>query len=262
MSENNASEDKEFAAEFYDISYSGRKDIDFFVNYSLGAKGKTLELGCGTGRVLIPTAMEGCEITGLEISPLMLRRCQEKVEQQPEQIRKLITLIQGNMTEFNIGEKFPLVTTPFRSFQHLISTEEQKACLHCINEHLEPGGLLILDLFNPFLPRLYDTKYEIEEELTPESELPDGRRLRCTTRTLAFHRDGQYNEVEIIYCLSYPDGRTEKRVHSFPLRYFFRYEVEHLLNLSGFRIKELFGDFECSRFCSDSPEMIFVAEKR
>jgi len=46
------------------------------------------------------------------------------------------------------------------------------------------------------------------------------------------------------------------------LRHFFRYEVEHLLDLCGFRVIELYGDYDRSKFSNDSPEMIFVAEKR
>jgi len=254
-------EDNESLAKFYDVSYRDRKDIDFFVGYSGKVKGKTLELGCGTGRVLIPTAMAGGEITGLDISPFMLKRCQEKIGGQSKEVQQRITLVEGNMVNFALGEKFSLVTAPFRPFQHLISVEEQKSCLHCVHSHLKPGGLLILDLFHPFLPALYEPKYQIESEDFPERKLPDGTRLRRTHRNLAVYWDEQYLEVEFIYHLLYPDGRREKHVQSFPFRYFFRYEVEHLLELAGFKVIELFGDFNGSKFSSDSPEMIFVAEK-
>jgi len=46
-----------------------------------------------------------------------------------------------------------------------------------------------------------------------------------------------------------------------PFRYFYRYEVEHLLSRCGFRVAELFGNFDKSPFSDDSPEMIFVAER-
>ena len=256
-------EDQEFVAEFYDLEYANRrKDIGFFIGYSKRAKGKTLELGCGTGRVLIPTAISGCEITGLDVSPYMLRKCQGKLDKQLKKVQKRVRLIQGDMTNFETGEIYLLATTPFRPFQHLISVEEQKACLDCVNKHLLPQGLLILDLFHPFLPRLYDPKYMTEEEDIHNLKLPDGRSLRRTTRISAFHRDRQYNDVEIIYYISHPDGRTERLVQAFPLRYFFRYEVEHLLNLCGFRVIELFGDYNRSKFSNDSPEMTFIAEKK
>jgi len=61
-------EEYDFIAGFYDPVYENRvtRDIDFFIEYSKKASGRTLELGCGTGRILIPTAASGCEITGLD----------------------------------------------------------------------------------------------------------------------------------------------------------------------------------------------------
>lgn len=252
----------ESLAEFYDVSYDTRKDIDFFVGYSRKARVKTLELGCGTGRILIPTAIAGCEITGLDLSSFMLKKCQKKINRQPKKVQELIRIVEGNMVDFNIDKRFSLITIPFRSLQHLISTEEQRSCLHCVHKHLDSGGLLILDLFHPFLPSLYEPKYQVETEDFAERKLPDGRGIRRTHRNPVIHRDEQYFECEFIYHISYPDGRKERHVHSFPLRYFFRYEVEHLLELSGFRVRELFGDFDRSPFSQDSPEMILVAEKK
>ena len=256
---------REFVAEFYDAAYqtARQKDVAFFIDYSRRAGGRTLELGCGTGRVLIPTAAAGCEITGLDLSTHMLDICRDKVSRQPEEIRKRIHIVQGDMTNFDTAEAYSLVTTPFRPFQHLVTVEEQKACLNCVNRHLVPGGLLILDLFHPFPPRLVsDPKYMSEIEDLPEMELPDGRRLRRTNRTAGYHREQQYNDIELIYYVTHPDGRQERLVEAFPFRYFFHYEVEHLLELCSFRVVDIFGDYDHSPFSSDSPEMIFVAEKR
>ncbi len=259
-------------AELYDFTYSDvgvianhpglLKGVEFFVEQSHAAKGETLELGCGTGRVLIPTAAAGCRITGLDYSRFMLKKCSQNLLAQPAEIQERTRLVQGNMTNFSLGKSFSLITIPFRSFQHLLAVTEQKACLGCIRKHLAPGGRLIIDLFNPRLPRLFDTKYKTEMEDMPETALPDGRCLRRANRVAAFHQDEQYNEVEILYYVTYPDGRNERVVWSFPMRYYFRYEVEHLFELSGFRVISLFGDFDKSNFSSESPEMIFVAEKK
>lgn len=255
---------REFVAEYYDVTYNrrGSKDVEFFIDYSKKARGRTLELGCGSGRVLIPTAQAGCEITGLDLSTSMLRICQEKLSAQPETVRERVRLVQGNMTAFDTGEAYSLITLPFRPFQHLIAVDDQQACLNCIRKHLAGRGQVIIDLFHPYPPRLNDIKYAVEIEDLPEMELPDGRKLRRTSRIAAFHRDQQYNDVELIHYVSYPDGRTERLVESFPFRYFFRYEMEHLLELCGFKVAELFGDFDRSAFSTDSPEMIFVAEKK
>ena len=258
-------EDREFVSEFYDAAYESVrwKDIDFFVDYSRNAGGRTLELGCGTGRVLIPTAAAGYKITGLDLSSYMLDICRDKVSQQPVEVQQRIRIIQGDMTNFDTGETYSLVTTPFRPFQHLISVDEQKACLNCTNRHLIPSGLLILDFFHPYPPRLVDNpRYASEIEDLPEMELPDGRCLRRTNRTAGYHREQQYNDFELIYYVTQPGGRQERLVQAFPFRYFFRYEVEHLLELCGFRVVDIFGDFDRSPLSNDSPEMIFVAEKR
>ncbi|UCB42657.1 MAG: methyltransferase domain-containing protein [Dehalococcoidales bacterium] len=256
---------REFVAEYYDAAYetARQKDIDFFVDYSLRAGGRMLELGCGTGRVLIPTAAAGCEITGLDISSYMLNICREKLSQQPEEVQERVKLVQGDMTDFDTGETYSLVTTPFRPFQHLITVDEQKSCLNCVNRHLITGGLLILDLFYPRFQRLIpDPQYMSEIEDLPEMTLPDGRLFRRTNRTADYHREQQYNDVELIYYITYPDGRQERLVQAFPFRYFFRYEVENLLELCGFGVVDIFGEFDCSPLSGDSPEMIFVAEKR
>ena len=193
----------------------------------------------------------------------MLKKCREKLDKQTNEVQQRVKLVQGNMTDFKTGETYSLVTIPFRPFQHLIFVEEQKACLNCINEHLNPQGRLIFDVFHPKLARLIDSeKYTEEIEDVPETLLPDGRNLRRTNRTAAFHRDQQCNDIELIYYVTHPDGKTERLVQSFPMRYFFRYEVEHLLELCGFRVVELFGDFDRSELRDDSPEMIFVAEKK
>jgi SAM-dependent methyltransferase len=255
----------DFIAEYYDTSYNRRINIDveFFVDYAKESGGRTLELGCGTGRVLIPTAIAGCDITGLDLSTFMLQKCREKVGGLPDVVQKRVKLIQGDMTRFNTGEKYALITLPFRPFQHLITVKEQKACLGCIHQHLEPHGKLVFDVFNPNPLRLVpNPTYTKEIEDLPETTLPDKRKIRRTSRMVAYHREQQYNDVELIYYVNYPDGRNERLVQSFPMRYFFRYEIEHLLELCGFKIVELFGNFDKSPFSGDSPEMIFVAQKR
>jgi hypothetical protein len=87
-----------------------------------------------------------------------------------------------------------------------------------------------------------------------------GRKIHLTERIAAFHRAEQCNDVEMSFEVTGPDGRKTRNVFAFTFRYFFRYEVEHLLARSGLRATELFGDFDRSPLRDESPEMIFVAE--
>ena len=84
---------------------------------------------------------------------------------------------------------------------------------------------------------------------------------------VAEYYDAVYEHLSVkdidffVDCSKKANGRTERLVQSFPMRYFFRYEIEHLLELCGFRVIDLFGDFDRSEYSSDSPELIFVAGK-
>jgi len=250
-------------AELYDLvpGYGKLADIAFYVDEYLNRGGKILELGCGTGRVLIPLAEAGAEITGLDISENMLSVCREKLEQKSKKVKNRVRLVRGDMTAFTLEETFNVIIIPFRPFQHLITVPDQLSCLRKINQHLVENGKLIFDLFQVDLNRIDNPRYLEEVEDVTEYELPDGRRLRRTHRVAAYHRTEQYNDVELIYYLTGKDGATERIVHAFPFRYFFRYEMEHLLKRSGFKIVNLFGDFDKCPLTDSSPEMIFVAEK-
>jgi SAM-dependent methyltransferase len=257
-----------FTAEFYDPTYevafarTKREDIAFYVDCHREAGGATLEVACGTGRVLIPCARAGGAITGLDFSAAMLDVCRAKLAQEPEEVRERVTLVEGDMTDFDLGRTFGLITIPFRPFQHLLTVAAQRACLAGVRRHLAPGGRFVFDVFHPNPAYLTEPPdFGAARVDIPETPLPDGRTVSRASRITGFHRAAQYNDIEMFYDVTCPDGRRERLVQSFPMRYFYHYEVEHLLELCGFRVVELYGNFDRSPFRDDSPEMIFVAEK-
>jgi SAM-dependent methyltransferase len=253
-----------FVADLYDwvIPYRQRPDVDFFVEAARDAGGPVLEVGCGTGRVLIPSARAGVDIVGLDLSPGMLAVCRQRIQQESAEVQSRIQLVQADMRDFALDRMFNLATLPFRPFQHLVSVEEEVACLSSIRRHLVEGGRLILDLFNPSLPLLAREAdgEEIGEE--PEFTTSDGRRVLRRYRIVAHDRVTQVNQVELIYYVTHPDGRDERLVHSFPMRYLFRFEVEHLLVRSGFEVEQLYAGFDKGAYGSRYPgELIFIARK-
>jgi SAM-dependent methyltransferase len=253
--------DQPFIADYYDQLPIVRDypDVPFYLELARHHGSPVLELGCGTGRVLLPLAAAGFEVTGLDLSPHMLDRCRQKLAAQPEEVQRRVRLLQGSMTAFDLGGIFPLVIVPYRIFQLLLSLEEQFACLDSIRRHLAPAGTLALTFFQTDPRRTYDPVFHQETERCPETLLPDGRRLRLTDRIAAFHPAEQFNDGELIYYITHPDGRRERLVQHLTVRYFFRYEVEHLLARAGFRVTELFGNYDRAPLTDASPEMIFLA---
>lgn len=250
-------------AELYDHipAYANRADIGFYLDLYKEAHDSILEVGCGTGRILIPAARESCRITGVDISEPMLEQCRERLAEEQETVRSYVDLVQADMRNFRLQRKFRLITMPFRVFQHLLSVDDQMSALKCIREHLEVGGRLIFDLFHPDLGKLAENNPDQEIEDTPVFDIGQGRTLRRTWRMTGQHPAEQYRDVELIYYATDATGKTNRYVQAFPMRYFFRYEVEHLLALSKFKLLALYGRFDKSPLVDDAPEMIFVAEK-
>ena len=251
-------------AEFYDhiVPYRTRHDVGFFVEMAQEANGPVLEVGCGTGRVLIPTARAGVDIVGLEASQPMLDRCRKNLENEPKDVQARVQLVHGDMRHFHIGREFALATTPFRSFQHIMSVDDQIAALRCIHSHLADGGRFVLDLFNPDLTRLADEEYLTYQDVEPEFTMPDGRKVIRTARNLARNLLEQIVDIELAHHVTHPDGREEVLSERLQMRYFFRFEVEHLLARAGFSIDQLYADYDRSPFGSKEPgELIFVARK-
>jgi len=250
-----------FIAEYYDASpvVRNRGDVDFYVNSAKEFGEPVLELGCGSGRVSAAVAQAGFKITGLDLSQKMLAQAEEKLAKLPAEARARVTLVQGNMSNFDLGEKFRLAIIPFRPFQHLLDVQQQLDCLLGAHRHLEGSGRIVFDFFQTDARRMHDPQF-LEERQVAEYEMSGGRKVRLTERVTAFHRAEQRNDVEMVYHVTHADGRKERLPMAFPFRYFFRYEVEHLLARGGFRVEETFGDFDRSPLRDNSPEMIFVAK--
>ena len=251
-----------FIADYYDESpvVKGRtQDVVFYREAAREFGDPVLELGCGTGRITMALAEAGKRITGLDLSERMLERAVKKRAALRVEARERVHLVQGNMAGFDLGEKFRLIIIPFRPFQHLLEVHEQMNCLECARKHLARGGRLILDVFQTDAQRIHDPVH-MRETLVTEYNTADGRQVKISERVAAFHRAQQINDVEMVFSVKHTGGREERLVFAWPLRYFFRYEVEHLLARCGFRVSTEYGDFDKTPIRDDSAEMVFIAE--
>jgi SAM-dependent methyltransferase len=251
-------------ADLYDHvePYRARSDISFFVEAAQASRGPILEVGCGTGRILIPTARAGIQIVGLDLSPQMLQICRNRLRDEPEAVQSRVRLIQADMRSFDLASVFALVTLPFRPFQHLTSVDDQISCLRCLHRHLVEGGRLILDLFNPWLEALVrdDLGKEFGDE--PEFVMPDGRRVVRRLKIVSRDHANQVNEIELVYYVTHADGRHERLVHAFPMRHLYRFEAEHLLARCGFEVERVYSDYDRTPYGSKYPgELILVAKR-
>lgn len=239
--------------------YAERLDVQFYVDEAAAARGPVLELGCGTGRILIPTARAGHTITGLDGSAHMLERCRAKLDDEPEAVRRCVRLTRGDVRDFNLDQRFSLITAPFRVVQHLTSIEDQLRFLAATARHLAPGGRLVFDVFNPHFSSLVGAD-GAEHEDTPEQQLPDGRTLRRTARVRRVRWIDQVSEIELTYYVTDATRSVQRHVQAFDMRWFLHAELEHVLARAGFRVAQIYGDFDRSPLMEGSREIIIRAE--
>ena len=253
-----------FVAEFYDHVglHESRDDIAFYESMAAAAEGPVLELGCGTGRVLVPMLRAGAEACGLDGSRPMLTVCVEKLARQPEEIRSRAHVMLSDMRQFTLKRHFALAVIPFRGFQHLTTVDDQLASLACIREHLLDGGRVVLDLFNPALRMLLDDSGREVSGLEPAFTMPDGRVVTRSHRVCRRDFAEQVADVELIYTVRHPDGREERLVHAFPMRWLYRFEAEHLLARAGFEVEAVYEDHDGAPFSGkDGGELLLVARR-
>jgi len=245
-------------ADIYDSVYSYvRDDIPFYVEMALGSGGPVLELGCGTGRVAIPVAEAGVNITGLDFSQAMLEVARRN-ERQRATLSGSITLLHADMRDFHLDERFALVIIPFRGFLSLLTVEDQVKTLGAIKSHLAPGGRLAFNVFVPDLDMLVqegDTPYHLRDVTDPDTGRP-----MVLWHQSAYDNHNQIMDVRIIAEELDEKGTMLRRFYrDFRIRYAHRWEIYHLLETCGFKVEGLYGDFDRSPFDESSTEMVWVA---
>jgi ubiquinone/menaquinone biosynthesis C-methylase UbiE len=232
-------------------------DLQMVEQFAARCGSPILELGCGTGRVLLALARQGYRITGIDASAAMLEQARRKVAN--EDLGERVTLVEQEMGELELDERFNLAFAALNSFAHLHTTEDQLAVLARIRRHLNPGALLILDLFNPDMGRLLDARGQVA--LARVMIAPDtGHRL------MRFYSEEVDLERQIIHTTYIvdeidADGRVQRTLFPFSLRYLFRFELELLLRHAGFEIEAIYGSYDLDEFSGDSEKMIAVARR-
>jgi SAM-dependent methyltransferase len=257
-------------ADLYDIVHSGLPgEAEYYVEAAKRAVGDVLELGCGTGRVAIPIAASGISTTGLDLSRPMLDQCVKKwsgVCVEHGYNDDGLTLIQGDMTTFDLGRRFPLIVMPYRSFMHLRRSHDQLNCLERVAAHLEDDGRFIMNIWVPATMYIYAfgaAQDEPEYNHVDTYDAPDSEGTLEHYHTV--HCD-EFNQQMIEDHLFITKNRTEDEVSrkSLPLvrTWIGVREMANLIEASSLEVESVFGDFDESPLGAMSTESIWVLKRR
>ena len=245
-------------AELYDLEHNDFGiDIDLMLNFAQVVGDPILEMGCGSGRILIPLAEAGFNVTGIDTSTPMLDRARTAVIQTG--VGSHVTLFEGDMREADKapGGPFGLVIFSLNSLMHLTTIADQRAALEAAGRALDPRGQLIIDTMNPSpdqLRHLLDSPH-----LEGSWELPDGSVVDKWS-----HRR-QTNAAQLIdtllwYDRTHIDGSFTRTRSSFSLRYVHASELALMLELSGFIEPMFYGSYDLDPYEHDSERLIATAE--
>jgi SAM-dependent methyltransferase len=243
-------------AGFYDLFYRDRQDdVQMYRDFAMGANGPILELGSGTGRALIPLARDGHQVTGLEVSPAMLAIARAKVDAAG--LGDRVTLVQGDMRDFNLPARFALAFIAINTFMHCYDMQQQLACLGSIHRHLQSGGRLVVDVYHPEPQALL----EADGRVISEGAMLDAQTGRTIHRLYTRRLDLAEQTQQVTFILDEIDAEGNMRRSLFPMRmrFVYRYEMELLLRMAGYNLEEVYGSYDLEPFDSGSEKMIFVA---
>jgi SAM-dependent methyltransferase len=214
------------------------EDISFYVDEALQAAARpVVELGVGTGRIAIPTAMAGVQVIGVDASAGMLAVCAARAREAG--VADRLDLRRGDLRRPPVDERVLLVTSPFRAFLHLSSDDDRVAALRAARELLVDGGRLIFDVFRP-------SHEDIEET--------DGRWIEREPRI--FER-ADWDLDEQTLTLSVRDDARETTMRLWWL------EPERWLALlgdAGFTVEHVYGWFD-RRPYRGGEDTVFIARR-
>jgi SAM-dependent methyltransferase len=216
-----------------------------------------LELGCGTGRVLVPLAAAGHQVTGIDHSAAMLDRA--RMAFADAGVSDRVTLIECAMSDAaeTPGGPFGLVLATLNGLLHLSTAAEQRAALGAARQALDPRGMFVIDVMNPHPDLLATFDGRIVHDGSWETSA--GERVdRFSSRTHAAAE--QRIETDLWYDIVAEDGAVRRVRTRFPMRYLMPSEMELLLELTGFVEWRLYGSYDLDPFEDASERLIVTAE--
>ena len=230
-------------------------ELPFYRSELATCTGPVLELACGTGLLLIPLLEQEWDMHGLDLSLPMLDVLYQKADQKGmADIQQRVTC--QNMVDFQSETSFEVIFIAARSFLHLVTQEEQIACLRNIHHHLQPQGRLLLNFFTPRHDMLVryasgDSGFMDRGSFT---HLETGEPIQLSMR----QTNDLANQVQHL-TWRFQIG-SECRDVPMTVRWIYRSEFELLAKLTGFEVAALYSGFERELYKGEG-EMVWVLEK-
>ncbi len=244
--------DYEGVAELYDLYVTADYDLPFFVDEARRSRGPVVELTSGTGRVSIPLAEAGADLTCVDMSRAMLSVLERKLA-----ARGLAAeIVCADVCRLTLERRFDLALWPFQAFMEIVAEADQAAALASVFALLNAGGRLICTMHNPAVRRAsVDGVFRVAGRFPAEGG----------TLVVSGVETGGRPVVTRLQFLEFFDEAGAllwKRVQAMEFTMVEREAFEGLARAAGFRVARLFGDYGRGPFDpTSSPVMIWELER-
>lgn len=254
----------QFIARIWDLLYSNKADdLNFYLQAAKNSPLPVIELGCGTGRVLLTIAKEGIPIDGCDSSTHMLDILNKKILKLPINIRTNISLFNEEMSCVHKNKYYGLAIIPFNTFAYLLNADEQLNTLKNIKSILAENGLFIFDMINPEIDRYIERfdkgansiKRTGRSVYDSESEHVI---VEWSSRNFDIVNQIMY-ETQIWEEINSNNEIIKRHYREKIQRYSFINEMRYLLNITGFQVEKIYGDFKYGDVTPISKNVIFVS---
>ena len=239
-----------YDANIYDGMNTSMDDLQFYKRWLPKNKdARILELCCGTGRLTLPIAKDGYDISGVDYTASMLHQAKMKAAEAGLRIN----FIQADIRTLDLQKKYDLIFIPFNSIHHLYKNEDLFDALKVVRNHLKEKGLFLLDCFNPNIQ--YIVEKEREQHVIAEYTTNDRRKV-LIKQSMHYESASQINRIKWQYFI---DDKFHS-VQNMDMRLFFPQELNSYLRQIGFNIIHKFGDFTERKFDDSSEKQIYILE--
>ena len=243
------------AASYYDLSPSAPNDIPFYLTAVPSPQTRILELGCGSGRVLVPLARSCAFIQGIDHSEAMLARCRARLSQAGLAADQASVAV-GDISALDLGQQFDLIIAPSRVMQNLETAVQVDGLFETIRRHLPPDGNCILNVFRPYRDRETLLQEWSRQEEVFEWEVPiGGDRLTCHCWRRRVRTDPLVIYPDLIYRRYRGDQQVDEAVLSICMRCYYADEFLALISGQGFHIIDTWGGYAGEPY-GEGPELV------
>ena len=247
--------DYDIVAGYYDYLFADRTiDLNFWTTLAKQSEGTVLEFSCGTGRITFDMASAGVSVDGMDISQAMLDISNKRLKKLDTRVAKRIRFIHGDSTDFSIpGKKYSAIFSPWGFVP--LSDAQEDSCFNCVIDHLQDNGIFVIDIDNMSETDVSWSRYRLKEyKKIPGKEF--------TLMREGFNSgDVKRRETTTLFRLSKISDNGNIKQYCYQIRYrtYTRQQLESVLLGFGFEIDSVYGDYNFSRWTSESPRTIIVA---